>query len=838
MEHLQGTNRDDRTPVIRAPLLAAAVIMTAGIAAGRYLPLPTGFWAVLGAAGTAAALITLLRRRLHTAAIAATAVAIFGVSAVHVRLLYYHLPNEHVVTYTSEDSSLATIRGRIATTPQSYSDAAEVRFGYRRPPRTSFLLSADEIKTSDGYQPVTGLVRVTIDRADDRLRIGQVVELLGRVGRSRPPDNPGQFDWSQFARRNRTLVWMRVPAPSGVSILSEQASQPGLLAARMRAAATEHLTACGDARTGRLLNALIIGERHPALRSLNRTMVRAGIAHFLSISGLHLGVFLGFAYAVCRLAMLTPRRSAAVVLVVLTAYVMLAEPRAPLLRSAIMAGLVCAGVFAQRRNSTLNALALACILLLAIDPLQMFAPGFQLSFVIVAGLILLHKPMKMFLFGRWIRRRGLMVFRREQRLKRWMYYNAADWGMDAVSASLTAYLAAAPLVAQHFNLFSPYAPLLSLLVFPLVLAVLIPGYVSIATAVLLPNLSHAISRMAHGSAEALAWAVQQCERLPGLSFEVRPVGAGWVLLCYAVLAMVLLGRRVRRGRLVAGVAASALLIATLQTQRAAEPPPVAELHMLAVGAGQCAVLRTPSGETFLLDAGTRSGFDAAGEVLLPFLREMRLPAPEVAFISHANTDHYNALPGLLDRHGLRRAYLNDYFARQDESASAQGLMRLLAEHDTEIVRLRAGQRIRLGPRTVAQVLWPPANAEDLSVNDRSLVLKVTCDESSVLVSGDLAELGQETLADWTGSVRADALVLPHHGGWKPSLAEFVRAVDPSAVIASNSKAPRPPANADDSARTFYRDLAEKSDYHVTSRDGWIRVRFGAGGADVVTMHGR
>ncbi len=835
MSQLEGIDRDRRITLSRAPLAPAAMLLAGGISAGRYLPLPTGLWAVLGGLAVVAGFATLLRRRFLPVTAASVAAAVFALGAVHVRLLYYHLPDNHIVTYTSERDSMATLRGRIATVPQTYSDAERVRFGYRLPPRTSFLMSAEGIRTDAGWRPVTGLVRVTVERADDRLQAGQSVELLGRVGRSGRPDNPGQFDWSEFARRNRTLVWMRVPSPSGVEIGHERPWAPRRLAIRLRAAASQHLTAGGDAHTGRLLNALIIGERHPALRSLNRTMVRAGIAHFLSISGLHLGVFLGFAYAVCRLAALTPRRAAAAVLVVLAVYVALAEPRAPLLRSAVMAALVCAGVLVGRRGSTLNALAAAAILLLAMDPLQLFAAGFQLSFVIVAGLILLHRPMKQLLFGRWIRRRGLMVFRREQRFRRWLYYSAAEWGMDAVSASLTAYLSAAPLVAHHFNLFSPYAPLLSLLVFPLVLAVLIPGYVSIALAALTPNLSHAVGRLAHGASNGLAAAVRAADRLPGLSFEIRPTGPAWVLLCYAVLAVVVLGRGMRHRRLVVALAGATLLLATVHTQRTAESPPVAELHLLAVGAGQCAILRTPAGDTFLLDAGTQSGFDAATEVLLPFLRQKQLPPPEKAFISHAGADHYNALPGFIDRHGLQRVYLNEYFARPDGAGAPGRVMRMLAEHDVEVVRLRAGQRLQLCPRTHVTVLWPPAGRDDLCANDTSLVLKVTSDETSVLVPGDLAEIGQNTLAEWDESVRAEALILPHHGGWKQTLPDFVEAVDPSVVLVSASRLPRAPAGADDEAADFYRATAERAWYRVTARDGWIRLRFGAGGVDVTTM---
>ena len=134
-------------------------------------------------------------------------------------------------------------------------------------------------------------------------------------------------------------------------------------------------------------------------------MIRAGTAHLMSISGLHLGIFLGFVFLLCRLVAMSPRRSAGVVLVVLAAYVLLAEPRAPLLRSAIMAAALCSGLILGRRYMPLNALAAAAIILLAIEPLQLFQAGFQLSFAIVAGLVLFLRPARRLIFRRWLRRR-------------------------------------------------------------------------------------------------------------------------------------------------------------------------------------------------------------------------------------------------------------------------------------------------------------------------------------------------------------------------------------------------------------------------------------------------
>ena len=173
---------------------------------------------------------------------------------------------------------------------------------------------------------------MVVKQADRRLAPGQEAELAGWLGRPRGPDNPGQYDWAERARKTYVLVRMDVESAGGVTILSDM-DGPWIrdVIWRLRAGVRQHLAATGQDRGSHLLAALLVGERSGALRSLNDAMVRSGIAHFLSISGLHLGVFLGFVYLLCRLAMLTPRRAAIIVLLVLGAYMLLAEPRAPLL---------------------------------------------------------------------------------------------------------------------------------------------------------------------------------------------------------------------------------------------------------------------------------------------------------------------------------------------------------------------------------------------------------------------------------------------------------------------------------------------------------------------------
>jgi len=206
-------------------------------------------------------------------------------------------------------------------------------------------------------------------------------------------------------------------------------------------------------------------------------------------------------------------------------------------------------------------------------------------------------------------------------------------------------------------------------------------------------------------------------------------------------------------------------------------------------------------------------------------------------ISHANTDHYNALPAVVRRGWLGEVCLNAYFGRGSdaERAGVKTLMTLLAEEGVRVRRLQAGQQLRLDGRTDVEVLWPPAGRGGLSVNDTSLVLRITCDGRSVLLTGDLSEVGQAELAARGPQVRADVLVMPHHGGWEGQLPAFVAAVAPQAVIVSSDREPEAPLSGGPAAEAFYRTLTHRYRYYSTPANGWIRVRFGTGGVEVETM---
>lgn len=825
--------------LVRAPLAAVALAVILGSVGGMHLPMAWGFWALVGGLALLAGAALMLRAHTRLAAVAMFIVAIGCASAVHTRLAYYHVPDDHILTFMPGGPQLATIRGRAVSFPLIVRDAPAA--GYQGPDRTVLLVEATAIQGREGWFAAQGLVRVTVDEPAVSLKAGQELELVGTLSRVSGPRNPGQYDRRKAARLSGTLAQMRVASTQGAAVLSGPQGAASALWWRLRASARAHLLGVGEGNQGRMLGALVIGERDPALSKLNDSMRRLGIAHFMSISGMHLGVLLGLVYALCRLATLRPRRAALAVLATLGLYLLVAQPYAPLLRSAIMAACLCLGVLLGRRYSPLNSLAVALVILLAIEPLSLFSAGFQLSFGIVAGLILLSGPIRQMLFGRFIRRRGLMVFRGRSRASRWLWFTAANWAMSLVVYGLAAYIIAAPLAAWHFGIFSPYAMPLSMLLGPLVAAVLVPAYVSAALAWPMPNISAAVGSAAGWLAGLLEGVVELLARLPWCGVSIRPVSFWWVAVVILAAVALVNSRRWKLGRWIAGWAVVTIVGATAWTQRTASPPPHAQLHVLSVGAGQCILLRTPSGQCVLLDAGTRSGFDAYSQCLGPLLLEFRLPPPRSVFISHANTDHYNALFEPIKARSIRKLYVSPLFAqplpREPEPApSSLELLVLATARGTAIDRVSAGRVIEIDQRTSIEVVWPRDGPPPpgMDANESSLVLRVVCDGGRVLVPGDIEALAQEALAAQPELIQCDVLVLPHHGGWRPTLPAFVEACGARVVIQSDASEIRGDW-PDATRRDFYRGLKTARRFYSTARDGWTCVELSGPNPTVKTL---
>ncbi|EFH09285.1 ComEC/Rec2 family competence protein, partial [Teichococcus cervicalis] len=171
----------------------------------------------------------------------------------------------------------------------------------------------------------------------------------------------------------------------------------GTDAAALRARLERHVVQAIPGAAGAIAAALFTGGQSAIPPEAMQAMRDSGLAHLLSVSGLHVSIVMGLGFVTTRflLALLPPlalrcdskRVAAPVGLLLGFLYVLLTGMQVPMLRSFGMAALVTLGVLLGRRALSLRALALAAAIVMLMAPQALLGPSFQMSFAAVLVLI-------------------------------------------------------------------------------------------------------------------------------------------------------------------------------------------------------------------------------------------------------------------------------------------------------------------------------------------------------------------------------------------------------------------------------------------------------------------
>jgi len=583
-----------------------------------------------------------------------------------------------------------------------------------------------------------------------RVRPGERWRLTVRLARPHGLSNPAGFDtelwwWEQGVRATGQVRSGR--GPGVAQRLDQTWSYP---VQQARYAMRERLQeAVGQTRAAGVMVALLAGDQ-ASIAAPDWEVFRAtGIAHLVSVSGLHVTMFAWLAMAVVGLcwrgaarwwpALLwrVPTPVAATVggVLLAAAYAAFSGWGVPSQRTVwmlvAMAGLRLSG----RQWSWPMVWLLALNVVVWVDPWALLQAGFWLSFVAVAVLFAQPKAAPSSLdTPRW-RRAGQEMLRTQ--------------------AIVT--VALAPLTLLLFGQLSLVGVLANLWAIPWVTLLVTP--LTMLGAVCGP-----LWCLAHTAVEWLLWGLQGMADWPWAVWE-RPA-LPLLLAALAVLGGVLLVCRLpwlwRAWGLVLLWPALAYM----------PPRPVAgafELVAADVGQGSAVVLRTAR-HTLLYDTGPPMGRlgDAAGRVLLPLLRASA-DRPDGVLVSHADSDH-----------AAGAGTLAQAFATARWWSSASDL-----PVATTVQRCEAGQRW-VWDGVTFEVLHPlPRDyGRGWSDNAMSCVLHVTAESGvSALLGGDITKVEELRLVQQRPDIRADLLLLSHHGSKTSSAEAWLDTLRPRLAVA-------------------------------------------------------
>ncbi|MCM2373362.1 ComEC/Rec2 family competence protein [Aporhodopirellula aestuarii] len=690
------------------------------------------------------------------------------------------------------------------------------------------------------------MVRVDGDRSD--LLPGDRVKLFGQISLIQSPTNPGQRDMRDWAQRSNLHCVFQIDQVENILSSSDRdAEAPGAperfslwqrgqrtVASMAKSARHSILQQISPDQQGLAL-ALVLGQRDLLDRSTSEALLVTGTAHLLSVSGLHLGILLVLARIVSGLLRLPLRGQLVFLAMVTLFYVAITGGRPPVLRAAILLATVVLSTAMARPYHPINSLSFAAILLAWWMPNAIFGVGMQLSFLAVATLLTCGRPrakgqtaasqaialedhfdeLARQSYGRW-RQRVNFVGR---------FLATALWYSGCVSVITL------PIVWQQFHVVSPISVLVNVVLSPLMAVALSAGVGTVIAGWVFLPLATIPGWICSQILGVMQFVINTASATPGGHAWLPNPSAAWVMSYYVVLLAIIAFRSGGHRRLPIGVWSLIWFVAAWwsATTPSSVPPGTYETTFVDVGHGTATILRPNPDDVWLYDCGWMGNLNQSSQKIDDVLWSMGVTKIRGIAISHADADHFNALPGLTKRFSIG-CIITPPGMLSGEGAMLERTRRVIAEYKIPVYEIDRDQ----SPESVfdsaasngwlrdVSVLHPPSQLLDANDNANSLVLRIDHGGRCLLLPGDLEPPGTSVLISTPRPPPGGVMMAPHHGSLRMDADAVLQWARPRETVVSGGKR---------AAKIAVTEMlsAAGGGVQVTSKEGAIRVRMGPSG---------
>lgn len=600
---------------------------------------------------------------------------------------------------------------------------------------------------------------------------GQLVRVETKLKHLQDAANPGEWNRSEWAWRRGQPVSGGY-SPARLVTLTPAAGWRRWLQREHQALSADTHRLTEDDTAAALLLTLSAGARAELGDDLEDAFARSGLAHVLSVSGLHVAVLAFSLFAVLRWLLsrrmktrlrLTDPRAFAVPLAlpVVWGYVLFTGWQGPAVRSALMCSLVLGAWLVKRRSDALNALALAALGMLVVDPAAPFDLSTQLSFLAVTALVLLSPTL----------RAAIPIAPPSPATQTGWRLRLARWreaALQTFAASLAVTLTTAPLVLAAFQRVSLAGLVSNVVTLPLSGLLTVVAASGAAVHVAWPALAAPVLWAGIQLSRVFVFIAQTFAAIPGSTAQL-PTANAFVLAAWwlGLLALVFLRGRWRWFALAAPAALALHL---------AGPPRSDALTVtfLAVGQGDSVVLSSQGHHALIDGGGVPQGQDTGRRFVVPFLKQQRISRLDLAVLTHAHPDHALGLITALEEVPADRLWLP---ADVGEGPLVTEL--IAAAGNAQIEEQEIGSAsLKLGAARI-EVLGPPLDRSQLEgENDGSIVLLVRHGDVTFLLLGDVEATAEAMLP----LSQVTVVKAAHHGSDTSSTPDLVAKTSPRHVV--------------------------------------------------------
>jgi competence protein ComEC len=601
----------------------------------------------------------------------------------------------------------------------------------------SFLLQAKSIEIDGASRPCRAKF---FARWRHPVEFGDEVKLFGTAQQIEGPRNPGEFDMRAYLSRQDVRRALIVRYPENGMLLNHGGGNPLLRVAQksrnwMQAAINRGLEDSPEVTSS--IDGMVLGLRHQTAEDIEEPFQQTGTLHLFAVAGLHVGIVARLLWILATMARLPRKWATLLIIPALFFYAAITGLHTSSVRAAVMSAVLLGGFIAERKAFAINGLAAAATLILCWDTQELFAVGFQLSFSVVAAILVLHEPTFQFLhrqlsFDAFLPRSLLSPRRRT--LNRFF-----TWLARAAAVSFAAWVGSLPLMLWYYHLVTVISLVANLVVVPIAFFVLAGALLSLVAAPFSSSVS--------------------------LLFN----NANWALTKIILVAVTLFAR----------IPAGHFYIE--HPQRPSDA--ILELNALDLRSGAALHFRS-RGADWLIDAGPARDYE---RVLLPYLRSRGVNRLTGLILTHGDASHLGGAGGVLPDFRPRQVIDT---SGPDRSVFHRKFLEFLTTQQRTARFCRAGDEFELSRDVIARILFPPSDFSANRADDQALVMQLLVfGKPRVLLMSDSGEAPENILLEKYSDLRCDILIKGQHHTGVSGSATFLDRVQPQVIVATSRNFP-------------------------------------------------
>lgn len=599
------------------------------------------------------------------------------------------------------------------------------------------------------------------------MKPGFVIEVRGTYTKGKGRRNPGEFDYNSYLKSKGITGLLTIKKFSDIKIVADEPNFLKNSIFQIRKIINEQIISLHSNKTASLLRGLLLADRREIDQETKTQFINSGVVHVLAVSGLHVG-FIAFIFIIMFGRFNIYFRSVST-MVGLLSFMLLTGIPPSVFRATVMALVIIIAFSTNRTTNIFNSLAIAALIILILNPNEIYSPGFQLSFSAVLSIGVIYPLIS----------NAINKLRIKSKLIRYILLFSA--------VSFAAQIGTLPFTLLYFGKLSVIALFANLIVIPAIGIIISLSVVTLITQAVFPSLAIYYAATNDAITNLLLAFINFTGQLGYSHINIHgySIYDTFIFYLFLIFFLYFIGKvksKLAFSIVITFVILNIYLLSSLDDKKLL-PDHVFSILMIDVGQGDAILIKFPDNTIALIDAGQATFyFDYGERVILPLLDYLDIDKIDYGFVSHLDLDHYGGFVSLIQNGKIKKIYKPAI----DTSLSKDVKFEKFLKKQKVPINYYDYQSLKIGNCRLF-ILTDKDETEfyNLSSNNNSGVLKLVYGNKSFLFTGDVEKRAEKILInDFETFLDIDVLKVAHHGSKTSTTDEFLKYTSPQYALIS------------------------------------------------------